>query len=116
MRHWRTIHSVIFIETPLFTKQITALVNDRSYGELQNELANNPKAGDLIPGTGGLRKIRMAASGRGKRGGARVIYYYFVSESRIAMLFVFPKNSRSDLTADQKRTLRKIIETWRQPP
>ena len=49
-------------------------------------------------------------------GGARVIYYYFVSESRIAMLFVFPKNVRTDLSTEQKRILCKIVETWRQPP
>ncbi|MHB8448330.1 MAG: type II toxin-antitoxin system RelE/ParE family toxin [Rudaea sp.] len=107
---------MIFIETPIFTKLITALGDDDSYRQLQQLLTRDPRAGDLIQGTGGLRKIRMAASGRGKRGGARVIYYYFVSESRIARLFVFPKNVRTDLSTEQKRILCKIVETWRQPP
>jgi len=106
---------MIFIETPIFTKQITALLDDDSYGELQRELAGDPEAGDVIPGAKGLRKIRVAAKGHGKRGGARVIYYYFISEARIAMLFAFPKNARSDLTREQTKTLVKIIEGWRQP-
>ncbi|MFC4527500.1 hypothetical protein [Dyella halodurans] len=74
---------MIFIETPVFTRQISALVDDEDYAEFQRDLANDPEAGDVIPGTGGLRKIRMAAKGHGKRGGARVIYYYFASESQI---------------------------------
>ena len=105
--------TMIFIETPLFTKQITALMDDDSYAEFQRELAANPEAGDTIVGTGGLRKIRIAAKGRGKRGGARVIYYYFISESRIAMLFAYPKNEHDDLTSAQKKVLEKIVKTWR---
>lgn len=104
---------MIFIETPLFTKQIIALVDDEFYGELQRELAANPEAGDVIAGTSGLRKIRIAAKGHGKRGGARVIYYYFISESRIAMLLAYPKNERDDLTSAQKKVLAKIMKTWR---
>jgi hypothetical protein len=60
---------MIFVETTLFTRQINALVDDDDYADFQRELANDPEAGDVIPGTGGLRKIRMAAKGRGKRGG-----------------------------------------------
>jgi len=95
--------------------QITALMNDDSYAEFQRELATNPKAGDLIKGAGVLRKIRVAAKGHGKRGGARVIYYYFFSESRIAMLLAYPKNERDDLSAKQKKILVEIIKTWKQP-
>jgi len=64
---------MIFVETPIFTRQITALADDHDYADFQRELANDPEAGDVIPGTGGLRKIRMAAKSHGKRGGARVI-------------------------------------------
>ncbi|MCY1304939.1 Toxin HigB-2 [compost metagenome] len=73
----------------------------------------NPKAGDLIQGTGGLRKIRIAAKGHGKRGGARVIYYHFVSASQIAFLLAYPKGEQEDLTSDQKKVLRQVIEKWR---
>lgn len=103
---------MIFIETTVFTRQITELLDDESYGQFQRDLAENPEAGDLIPGTGGLRKIRIPAKGRGKRGGGRIIYYSFVSTSRIALLLAYPKNAQSDLTAAQKKILIKVIETW----
>jgi len=105
---------MIFVETPVFTRQITALADDETYSELQQELVRDPEAGDIIKGAGGIRKIRIAAKGHGKRGGARVIYYYFVSESRLGMLLAYPKNERDDLTAAQKKTLVRIIEAWRQ--
>ncbi len=103
---------MIFVETPVFTRQITALVTDEQYAEFQRFLAENPEAGDLIQGTGGLRKIRLALDGRGKRGGARVIYYYFVNASQIALLFAYPKNVAVDLTVRQKQALKAIIEQW----
>lgn len=103
---------IIFIETPVFTGQITGLVTDEQYAEFQSFLAANPEAGDVIQGTGGLRKIRLALEGRGKRGGARVIYYHFVSASQIALLFAYPKNAADDLTAQQKQALKAIIEQW----
>jgi hypothetical protein len=104
---------VIFIETHVFTRLITELVDDDAYAELQKLLADNPEAGDLIQGTGGLRKIRLAAKGHSKRGGARVIYYYFISRSHIAMLLAYPKNAKDDLTAAQKKALKALIEHWR---
>jgi hypothetical protein len=103
---------MVFIETPVFTRQIKALVDDETYAKLQSELAANPDLGDVIPGTAGLRKIRMSANGKGKRGGARVIYFYFVDASRIAMLFAYPKNAKDDLDADEKKVLMKIIKSW----
>jgi mRNA-degrading endonuclease RelE of RelBE toxin-antitoxin system len=66
---------VEFIETPIFTKQITDLLDDADYRQLQVTLAIQPNSGDVIRGAGGLRKIRWSAQGRGKRGGIRVIYY-----------------------------------------
>ncbi len=101
---------MVIIETPVFTKQILEVLTDDEYKELQQEIADNPKKGDLIPGSGGLRKLRWSASGRGKRGGARVIYYWFVSDSTILMLFVFKKNERSDITKEQMKLLRSIVE------
>jgi hypothetical protein len=70
----------------------------------------NPALGVVIPGTGGLRKLRWRAEGRGKRGGHRIIYYWAGEASVILMLFLFPKNAQADLTPDQKRKLRQLVE------
>lgn len=99
-------------ETPLFTNQLQLLLGDDEYGAFQRVLADNPHAGDVIPGMGGLRKIRVAAKGHGKSGGARVIYYHLVSASRIGLLFVYPKNEEVNLTPKQKSALKQIIEQW----
>ena len=74
------------IETSVFTKQIKELISDEEYGELQFALVQRPDLGDIIPQSGGIRKMRWAGSGRGKRGGIRVIYYWQVSEHQIFML------------------------------
>jgi len=73
---------MIFIETSVFTRQVLELLTDEEYAGFQSELAANPLAGDVIEGTGGLRKVRVAAKGRGKRGGARVIYYHVSSAAQ----------------------------------
>jgi hypothetical protein len=101
--------SVIFLETPVFTRQIRELVEDDQYRELQSVLVARPDAGDLIPRSGGLRKIRVAVSGRGKRGGARVIYYWVVAKDQIYMLLAYAKNVQDDLTEEQLKTLRALI-------
>jgi hypothetical protein len=107
------IRRVIFVETPAFTRRITELLEDDDYARLQCYLVEHPDVGDLMEGTGGLRKVRVAMAGRGKSAGARVIYYHFVPRSHIAMLLIFAKNEREDLTSDQRYALRKIIETWK---
>ncbi len=99
---------VEFIETPIFTKQITDLLDDADYGQLQVTLAIQPNSGDVIRGGGGLRKIRWSAQGRGKRGGIRVIYYK-IEEDQIYMLFAYPKNKQEDLTSEQLKVLRTLI-------
>jgi hypothetical protein len=99
---------VQFIETPIFTKQITELLDDSDYRRLQVALARKPDAGDVIRGSNGLRKIRWSAQGRGKRGGIRVIYYN-VQLEEIYMLFAYPKNKQEDLTNDQLRVLRTLV-------
>lgn len=101
---------VIFLETPVFTCQIKELVEDEEYRLLQLRLVANPDAGDLIPRSGGLRKIRLGVAGRGKRGGARVIYYWVTAKSQIYMLLVYAKNVREDLTADQLQILRALVK------
>ena len=71
-------------------------------------IARNPECGDLIPGTGGVRKLRIAASSRGKRGGARVIFWYFDGDNPIYLLTVFAKNEKSDLSAAERNNLKKL--------
>ena len=101
--------SLIFLETPVFTRQIKELVGDDQYRELQLRLVAYPDAGDLIPRSGGLRKIRMGVSGRGRRGGARVIYYWATAKDQIYMLLAYAKNVQDDLTEDQLKTLRALV-------
>jgi len=101
---------VVLVETSVFTRQVLSLLTDDDYRNLQVLLANQPTTGTLIKGSGGLRKIRWADKGRGKRGGVRVIYYWAVKKEELLMLFMYSKTERDDLTPDQLRALRKIIE------
>lgn len=101
---------MIFVETPVFTGQIKALIDDDQYRLLQLRLIADPAAGDLIPRSGGLRKIRISMPGRGKRGGARVIYYWAAVRSQLFMLLAYAKNVQDDLTEGQLRTLRALVK------
>lgn len=103
---------MLFIETPVFTKQIKALLPDNEYRKLQEALLMRPEVGDLIPGSGGLRKIRWRAPGTGKRGGLRVIYYLDVPDDAFFMLVVYKKAKKENLTQEQIKTLRKLVEEW----
>lgn len=106
---------MIFIETPVFTKRVKALLDDAEYALFQSTLIENPKAGAVIEGTGGIRKVRVAAKGHGRRGGARVVYFHFESAHRIAMLMIYPKSQKDALTAREKKILKAIIDRWSQP-
>ena len=101
---------MVIIETSVFTRRVQALLTDEEDRELQVALINRPTAGTLIEGGGGLRKVRWALPGRGKRGGARVIYYWAVEQGQLLMLFMFAKNERDDLSPAQRKTLRQIVE------
>lgn len=90
-------------EIPTFTRQTEKLFSDDEKRELIDFLAHNPLAGDEIPGTGGVRKVRFAASGRGKRGGARIIYYYLDGTMPLYALLAYAKNDMEDMTPEQKR-------------
>ncbi|HEX5354232.1 MAG TPA: hypothetical protein VFW60_09145 [Rhodanobacteraceae bacterium] len=103
---------MIFIETSIFTRQVLELLTDDEHADFQSKLAANPLAGDMIENTGGLRKVRVAAQGRGKRGGAHVIYYYLGSAAQIRLLPIYAKGRKDDLSADEKRTLRGLNERW----
>ena len=83
-----------FIESPAFTRHLEEYFDDEGYKALQNELARNPQAGDVIPGTAGFRKVRWAdpSRGKGRRGGLRIIYYHFARDSQIWLMTLFDKN------------------------
>jgi mRNA-degrading endonuclease RelE of RelBE toxin-antitoxin system len=104
------IFFVVIIETPIFTKQISALLSDDEYRLFQAALLDRPDIGKVIPGGGGVRKVRWALEGRGKSAGVRVIYYWFTSRETILLLFMYPKNVQDNLTQDQLRQLKKIID------
>ena len=90
--------------------RVTELLSDDEYAELQKVLVADPNAGDLIPGSGGLRKIRWAIQGRGKRSGARIIYYHLISRDQFYMLLIYGKNEQDDLSPEQLRVLKKAVE------
>lgn len=101
---------MLIIETSIFTRQVQSLLTDEEYRQLQLALVVRPDLGDLIPGSGGLRKVRWSLSGRGKRGGVRTIYYWAVRRDQILMLLMYAKNEQENLTNDQLKVLRRIIE------
>ena len=100
---------MVIIETPVFTKRVLDALTDDEYRELQQFIAEHPEAGSIIPGSHGLRKLRWTMSGKGKRGGTRIIYYWLRPRYTILMLFVFRKNEQSDLTKDQLKILKAIV-------
>ncbi len=101
---------MLIVESSIFTRQVKALLTDEEYRFLQLRLTGQPEAGAVIKGSGGLRKTRWTAGGRGKRGGVRVIYYWAKERDRLVMLLIYSKSERDDMTPGQLKTLRRIIE------
>jgi hypothetical protein len=99
---------VSVVETPEFLAATKAIMDEEERGLLVDYLARNPLAGDLIPGTGGVRKLRWALEGRGKRGGARVVYYYHSDAMPLFALTAFAKNERADLTQADRNDFRRL--------
>jgi hypothetical protein len=99
-----------FIETRLFTRLIQDYLSDEEYRALQNILIDSPEAGDVIPGSGGVRKLRWRAQGRGKRSGYRVIYFSRSAEHQIWLITIYPKNVAENIPADVLKKIRKEIE------
>ena len=97
------------IETHIFTEDIDKFLGPNEYRALQLELIETPTKGKLIKGTGGARKLRFGIPGKGKSGSIRIIYYYQVDE-RIYLLLVYKKASQEDLTPQQRKTLKSLIE------
>jgi mRNA-degrading endonuclease RelE of RelBE toxin-antitoxin system len=99
-----------FIETRLFTKLVVDYLSDEEYATLQAALMRSPEAGPVIPGSGGVRKLRWAAPGRGKRGGYRVIYYVHHANGVIWMLTMYPKNVAENISAHVLRQIKKEVD------
>jgi hypothetical protein len=103
---------VEFIETPTFTRLIGKMMDDAAYSRLQLALVRRPGWGKLIPGSGGLRKLRWAGSGRGKRGGLRIIYYWQMVDDHIWLLLVYSKAEQDDLSRDEIKQLRRLVDEF----
>ena len=101
-----------FFEAPAFTRHVSGYLTDDEYSELQNRLAAAPEHGDVIPGTGGFRKLRWTdpRRGKGRRGGLRVIYYYFPAEQQIWLITLYDKDEASDLTPKERQALKSASE------
>ena len=97
-------------ETPLFQSQAKDVWDDEGREDFINFIARNPEAGDVIPETGGVRKLRWARPGTGKRGGARVIYFYHDAGRPLYLLMVYAKPRQENSTPDEKRAVRKLTE------
>ena len=102
----------IFIETPLFTRLLPDYLSDEAYRLLQQALLENPEMGELMPDTGGFRKLRWpdARRGKGKRGGLRVIYYHLSTDRQVWLFTIYGKDEIADLTPDDKRQLKAAIQ------
>jgi hypothetical protein len=104
-----------FVETTDFSKWRPRFLPDDAYAELQKELIANPQKGDVMPGCGGLRKVRIADPKRqkGKRGGARVIYLHIPEAEQILMLDIYRKGEKDDLTTAEKKDLRQLAREYK---
>lgn len=98
-----------FVETPVFTRLARDFLGDEQYRSLQMALLLRPQQGTVIPGSGGLRKVRWGTGSKGKRGGLRIIYYWDVASETLYMLFVYSKNQQGDLTHDQVRAISRLV-------
>ncbi len=108
MRYHRYVQTVA--ETSIFTRRADALLSRDERSELIDMLASNPLAGVVMPGTGGVRKLRFAFGSRGKRGAARVVYYVLTDDLPVVAITLYGKNEKSDLTPAEKAGARMIVD------
>ena len=101
---------MVIKETSVFTKIISELLPDDSYRKLQTELIKDPELGDIIKGSGGIRKYRWAVPGRGKSGGLRIIYYWITADEQIYMLYAYPKSKQENMSPAQIKLLKSVVE------
>ena len=105
---------VTVAETVLFIRQAAMVWGEEERSEFVDFIARNPEAGDLIPQSGGVRKVRWTRRGGGKRGGARVIYFYHTADMPLYLLMVYAKAQRDDLSPDAKRTVHTLAATLKE--
>ena len=106
------------IQLTQFSKTVDSLLKKRQllsedFNVFQKELAEHPEMGDVVPGTSGVRKVRLKSSGRGKSGGFRVCYYDIVNDNEIFLILIYAKNKQEDLTAEQKKSLKESVTILR---
>ena len=101
---------IAIVELPPFSKKAAKILEKEEIEALRAYLLQYPDKGDVIPGTGGIRKLRWAASGRGKRGGARVIYFYHVVGTTIYLMACYTKNEQDDISPAVKKQLKAIVD------
>lgn len=100
-------------ETSIFTRKADALLSPQERTDLIALLARDPLAGDVIPGTGGVRKLRFAAGGRGKRGAFRVVYYVLTDDLPLVAITLYGKNEQADLTSAEREGARRIVDAMK---
>ncbi|MFC1643472.1 type II toxin-antitoxin system RelE/ParE family toxin [Chlamydiota bacterium] len=99
-----------FIESPMFTKEVYKYLSEEEYSDLQLELVKNPQLGDVIPGCGGIRKVRWGSRSKGKRGGIRTLYLYIDIVGHMHLLGIFGKNVKEDLNSGEKKKLKELAQ------
>ena len=101
---------MVFVETTLFSKLLAGYLDDDGYRGLQSHLIERPDAGAIIRGSGGVRKVRWAAHGKGKSGGVRVIYYWLKADGQIFLLTLYGKGEKENLGAAELKRIVKLVE------
>ena len=115
MRRLRIVKKVMadvpmtVVETERFLKDVRPLLSDAERAELVAFIAANPEAGDVIPETGGVRKVRWALAGKGKRGGARVIYYHHSERLPVFLLAAYAKNEKANLSRAERNAMKRLV-------
>lgn len=104
------------VELPLFLRQAASIWSEAERTEFVDYIARNPEVGDIIPDTGGVRKVRWGRQGTGKRGGTRVIYFYHDPRTPLFLIMVYAKAQREDMTPDQKKQVRALAAALKASP
>ena len=102
--------AAVVVATPKYERQVGRLLTESERASMEGAIASAPEANPVVPGTGGVRKARWGRQGRGKSGGVRVIYYYWVSATAVYLLWVYSKSEQSNMTAAERKTVRKFVE------